>query len=164
MPKFRRLLPIIALAAVGTAAHALPAMASTTQDAILQDDGSLQANPVGTLQTMRTLGVTRVRVGVYWGNIAPGSTSRRRPAHFNASDPGAYGNRWATYDQIVLHYYPGTSLGPAPASRVRVLLADTRRELTVSSAAGFKVKQTLAPQSASTRLTSARAARQSSSQ
>jgi hypothetical protein len=101
MPQFRRLLPLIALAALGTTAHVAPALASTTQDAILQDDGALHANPLGTLQTMRALGVTRVRVGVYWGSIAPGGSSRRRPAHFNASDPGAYGNQWAIYDQIV---------------------------------------------------------------
>ena len=58
------------------------------------------------------------------------------------SQYGAYGyaqHGW-TYDQIVLHYYPGTSLEPAPVSRVRVLLADARLKLTVSSAADFKVK------------------------
>ncbi|MFN2627014.1 MAG: SpoIID/LytB domain-containing protein [Gaiellaceae bacterium] len=58
------------------------------------------------------------------------------------SQYGAYGyarHGW-TYDQIVLHYYPGTSLGPAPLSRVRVLLADARPKLSVSSASDFKVR------------------------
>ena len=37
---------------------------------------------------------------------------------------GAYGyalHGW-TYDEIVAHYYPGTTLGEAPLKRVRVLL------------------------------------------
>ena len=38
---------------------------------------------------------------------------------------GAYGfaKQGATYDEILAHYYRGTTLGPAGVSRVRVLLA-----------------------------------------
>src|SRR5436305_6195424 len=42
------------------------------------------------------------------------------------SEYGAYGNaqHGSTFDQILARYYPGTTLGPAPASTIRVLPAD----------------------------------------
>ena len=58
------------------------------------------------------------------------------------SQYGAYGyaqHGW-TFQQIVTHYFPGTTLGPAPVSRVRVLLADGKQALTVASDADFTVK------------------------
>src|SRR3954471_18217081 len=58
------------------------------------------------------------------------------------SQYGAYGyaqHGW-TYQQIATHYFPGTALGPAPVSRVRVLLADARPSLAVASDADFSVK------------------------
>jgi stage II sporulation protein D len=57
------------------------------------------------------------------------------------SQYGAYGyaeNGW-TYDQILAHYYPGTTLGQAPLSTIRVLLADRRKALTISSPLPFTV-------------------------
>ena len=33
----------------------------------------------------------------------------------------------ATYDQILAHYYPGTELGPAGVTTMRVLLAESKR-------------------------------------
>jgi stage II sporulation protein D len=61
---------------------------------------------------------------------------------------GAYGyakHGW-TYDQILAHYYTGTTLGPAPVSAVRVLLAQKKKVAlesvdawTVTDAAGTKV-------------------------
>jgi SpoIID/LytB domain protein len=58
------------------------------------------------------------------------------------SQYGAYGlaRRGTTYDRILAHYYPGTTLGPAPVSRVRVLLADGRKSLTISSKTLFRVR------------------------
>jgi stage II sporulation protein D len=53
---------------------------------------------------------------------------------------GAYGfaqQGW-TYQQILAHYYGGTSVGSAPVSSVRVLLASGRQTLTVGSTASFK--------------------------
>jgi stage II sporulation protein D len=50
-----------------------------------------------------------------------------------------YAQHGATYAQIVAHYYPGTSLGAAPVARIRVLLAATRKLVTVSSAGAFTV-------------------------
>ncbi len=102
MPRFLRVLPLIAASALGAAAiNVPPALASTSQDSIFQDDLQLMSNPAGALQTFRNLGVTRVRVGMYWSRVAPSPTSSRRPT-FNATDPAAYpAANWAVYDQIV---------------------------------------------------------------
>src|SRR6476646_9780477 len=55
---------------------------------------------------------------------------------------GAYGyaQHGFTYDQIVAHYFPGTQLGRAPVSRVRVLLSSGAKKLKITSAAGFTVR------------------------
>ena len=55
---------------------------------------------------------------------------------------GAYGfaQHGLTYDRILAHYYTGTTLGPAAVARVRVLLAEGRRRLTVGSEAPFTVR------------------------
>jgi stage II sporulation protein D len=51
------------------------------------------------------------------------------------SQYGAYGQALAgrTYEQILAHYYTGTELGRAGRKEVRVLLAEGRRALTISS-------------------------------
>jgi hypothetical protein len=78
-----------------------PARASQTQVAILQDDVQLYANPIGTLQQLRHLGVQMVRVYVRWSLFAPSPNSHHRP-RFNASDPNAYPARnWVALDAIV---------------------------------------------------------------
>jgi stage II sporulation protein D len=46
---------------------------------------------------------------------------------------------WA-YDRILAHYYRGTTIGDAPVSKVRVLLAAGKRRLDLASAAPFRVK------------------------
>lgn len=43
------------------------------------------------------------------------------------------------YARILAHYYPGTSLAPAPIKVVRVLLAQGKAKLTIASAADFRV-------------------------
>ena len=57
------------------------------------------------------------------------------------SQYGAYGyaqHGW-TYDRIVKHYYTGTTIGQAPVSRVRVLLADKAKRVTIASKLPFQV-------------------------
>ena len=54
-----------------------------------------------------------------------------------------YAQHGSSYTDIVSHYYPGTQLGPAPARTIRVLLVDTKKVVTVSSGAGFRVKDGL---------------------
>ncbi len=58
------------------------------------------------------------------------------------SQYGAYGYalHGASYQQILAHYYPGTSLGPAPSARFRVLLADRKARLTLASEVPFTVR------------------------
>ena len=91
------------LAAVLLAVPASRAAASQSQQAMLEDDVQLMADPMGTLTHLRLLGVTRVRVAVRWMTIAPDPDSRRVPRHFNAADPAAYpGANWKVWDQIVI--------------------------------------------------------------
>ncbi|HEY5873507.1 MAG TPA: hypothetical protein VIT46_09740, partial [Gaiellaceae bacterium] len=55
------------------------------------------------------------------------------------SQYGAYGQALAgrTYHQILGHYYTGTEIGKAGRKEVRVLLAEGRRAVTLSSAAPY---------------------------
>jgi hypothetical protein len=60
------------------------------------------ANPAGTLQELRHLGVGMVRIEVRWSLWAPRPTSRV-PPNFNPTDPSAYpASDWTVLDQIVL--------------------------------------------------------------
>ena len=54
---------------------------------------------------------------------------------------GAYGyaKHGLGYRSILAHYYPGTTIGTAPVRRVRVLLAQGKTKLTISSTADFTV-------------------------
>src|SRR5438874_12964783 len=92
------------------------------------------------------------------GSAAPGRsrtpappTVRTQPTFFisghgwghglGMSQYGAYGyaqHGW-TYDRIVKHYYTGTTIGQAPVSRVRVLLADKAKRVTIASKLPFQV-------------------------
>src|SRR6188472_2488353 len=93
----RRLLPVIALAVIGAGAQAVPAAASSGQEAVFQDGASLRADPVGTLATLKTLGAGRLRLLLFWSSVAPGSGSHRRPS-FKSTDPAAYpASGWALY-------------------------------------------------------------------
>ena len=61
------------------------------------------------------------------------------------SQYGAYGyaqHGW-TAQQILSHYYPGTTVGKAPVSRVRVLLADKKKALTLTSDVPYSVRDGL---------------------
>jgi SpoIID/LytB domain protein len=61
------------------------------------------------------------------------------------SQYGAYGyaqHGWSA-DQILAHYYPGTTMGKAPVSQIRVLLADKAKALTLSSTVPFSVRDGL---------------------
>jgi stage II sporulation protein D len=51
-----------------------------------------------------------------------------------------YAQRGFTYDQILAHYYTGTAIGRAPVARLRILLVDGRKKLTVSSEGALRVR------------------------
>jgi stage II sporulation protein D len=55
---------------------------------------------------------------------------------------GAYGyarHRWS-YARILAHYYVGTQLAPQPTTQIRVLLAQGRAAITISSKVPFRVR------------------------
>ena len=58
------------------------------------------------------------------------------------SQYGAYGyaQQGFGYARILAHYFPGTQLGPAPVTKVRVLLAAGRSTLELTSPAAFTVR------------------------
>jgi stage II sporulation protein D len=51
-----------------------------------------------------------------------------------------YAQQGFTYDQILAAYYPGTTLGQTTATSIRVLLADRKKTLTVSSGKAITVE------------------------
>src|SRR3954454_2928249 len=58
------------------------------------------------------------------------------------SQYGAYGYalHGSSYQQILAHYYPGTTLAPAAVTTMRVLLANAKRKLTLSSEVPYTVR------------------------
>jgi hypothetical protein len=112
------------------AALAFPAAAtaSRTQESVLQDDpqllGASPAQLDQRLSLLKAIGVDRLRVSVFWGNIAPASTRQSKP-NFPAGgprDPRAYPqNSWRPYDNIAITAKKHgldllfTLTGPAPA-------------------------------------------------
>ena len=104
MAKHRRLLPLAALLAAG-AMHVAPATASTTQEAMFQDDIQVKTNPAGTLATLRTLGVKRLRVAMQWDSVE----THRGAYNFSVYDAV---DRYAAADGIAVYFMV---TGPAPA-------------------------------------------------
>jgi hypothetical protein len=105
-----------------------PAVASRTQEAILQDDPQLlgvhPAQLNQRIQFLKAIGVDRLRVSVFWHNVAPAGNSQTKP-RFPApgpSFPASYPRgAWGPYDNIALiakrHNLDLllTVTGPAPA-------------------------------------------------
>jgi hypothetical protein len=59
------------------------------------------AQAAATIKVLKSLGVDRVHVPLYWGHIAPNPASPQKPA-FDATDPAAYpAAGWAIYDEII---------------------------------------------------------------
>jgi hypothetical protein len=121
MHRFARLLSLTAALIAGLALQGAPALASGSQQAIFEDDYEMLNNPVGALNVLGQLGVTRVRLLVQWDSIAPAAGSHSAPAGFDASDPAAYpAANWAPYDRAVRAAQAAgiqlflTLTGPAP--------------------------------------------------
>ena len=97
----------VAAAAAAVAMLACPSSASASrgQESMFQDDSLLVfRSPVDvarTLDGLRYLGVDRVRVTVFWKDLAPDPTAGRRP-NANTGDPAVYSPPgWARYDTLV---------------------------------------------------------------
>ena len=94
----------MAVAVLGTAT---PAAASTTQESVLQDDPQLLGVRPFQLEQriffLKVIGVDRLRVSVFWKNVAPRGKSQRRPRfrspgprYPQSYPPGA----WDPYDDL----------------------------------------------------------------
>src|SRR3989440_1898373 len=92
--------------------------------------GTGPAAPARALRAATTGTATFVVTGHGWGHGV------------GMSQYGAYGyaQKGFGYAKIVLHYFPGTELGDAPVSKVRVLLTSGVATLPVGSAADFRVR------------------------
>jgi hypothetical protein len=101
----RSMLTAIAIAALLTwPAGSVPpqALAATGQEAIFEADPQLYANPLGTLQRLRALGVQVVRLDIPWAAVAPNPLSHKAPRGFNGTRPAAYPTKnWSRFDAIV---------------------------------------------------------------
>jgi hypothetical protein len=101
----RRAARVLAAAAVLAALPAASAHASTSQRSIIQDDRRLLLlgafTQAQTLDDARALGADVVRANVTWANFAPKPHSKKRPKHFNGSNPKAYGKRLQILDSLV---------------------------------------------------------------
>jgi hypothetical protein len=116
----RRAIALLALAAAVAAGSAVSAHGASICT------GSCFAAPAGS-------GPLLVFSGHGWGHGV------------GMSQYGAFGyaqHGW-TAQQILAHYYPGTTTGKAPVSQVRVLLADKKKTLTLSSTVPFSVRDGL---------------------
>jgi len=99
----------------GGALAAAPAYASRNQ-ATFFEASSILLNPgkrAAAMAQLQSLGVSALRVELYWGHVAPGASSAHKPA-FNAEDPGSY--NWGAYDWL---------LAEAAARKWQVLLTVT---------------------------------------
>ena len=104
----RRLLPLLCVLLF--AAVATPADASRTQEATFQDDNQLiyttRDQLDRRLDTLKALGVDRIRATILWAAIAPDPLSRTRPAGFDATNPDDYTDAiWHHYDYLVQDAY-----------------------------------------------------------
>jgi hypothetical protein len=99
----RRLVLLAALAALVSpaAASASPVQESTFQDDALLVNGTA-TQQARTLDTLRALGVDRVRVTLQWRLVAPAAGEARKPDDFDGADPAAYPpGAWDRYDRLV---------------------------------------------------------------
>lgn len=102
MLRIKRLIPVAVLMATVGGMYAPAALASSNQEAIIQDDAMMKADPAGTLAIFKSLGVTRVRVGVGWNSLAPSPNSKKAPRNFKGGSPTSYpAAGWGIYDAIV---------------------------------------------------------------
>jgi stage II sporulation protein D len=117
------LVGVVALFAGGGAAAALLAVGSDAAGAATATTTAATTTaPAPTATNVSTAPSVVAFTGHGWGH------------GLGMSQWGAYGyalHGW-TYDRILAHYYPGTTLGPAPVSTVRILVA-SEKKVTLAS-------------------------------
>ncbi len=101
-----RLTTAILCCLAGLAALPPAAVAGVNQESTFQDDNLLVfAEPDAVAQTMdklKGLGVDRLRVSVFWRDVAPDGRKEEKPTGFDGTNPAAYPSpNWDRYDTIV---------------------------------------------------------------
>lgn len=91
----------------GLALSPSTALAAKDQESTFQDDPLLLSSDpavvAGTMDKLAALGVDRLRVSVFWKDVAPANVAQTKPAGFNAADPAQYDPKaWDKYDRIVM--------------------------------------------------------------
>jgi hypothetical protein len=103
----KTLSPLRLLAAAILLLAAFPsfALASRTQESTFQDDPLLvygtAEQQTTTLDTLKGFGVDRIRVSVFWQQLAPANDQPEKP-NFDATDPAGYQAKvWDQYDRLI---------------------------------------------------------------
>ena len=97
---------MVAVSACGSSAPSAPPLHDNRvgPESMFTSAAELTASPAeaaATIKTLKSLGVDRVHVPLYWGSLAPDSGSPHKP-DFDATDPAAYpASGWVVYDAIV---------------------------------------------------------------
>jgi hypothetical protein len=97
---------VLALAGCGSGAQhpaTLPAlMVRAAPFESLFNPGPIGADPAPLLKELRSLGVQRMRMFIWWNHVAPDPTAPVRPAGLDLSDPASYpAANWEHFDTIV---------------------------------------------------------------
>ena len=104
------ILRAVTSAALVAALACAPAEASSTQESLVQDDplllgGKTQEDVDVAFGSLAAIGVDRVRVSVFWDQVAPDPRAQKKPdfPEGSAASSGSYPRgKWAPYDRIVL--------------------------------------------------------------
>jgi len=81
------------------------AWADANAEVSIMDDqlllGASQQKINRNMATFRRLGIERLRVSAFWNQIAPASSSRRKPARFNGAEMRDPRYNWAALDRVI---------------------------------------------------------------
>jgi|SRR5947209_11306387 len=101
MPRIRTLLATLLISPLcAGAAGSSPALASHNE-AVFFEGSTILLNPKTrepAISQLQHLGVSALRVELYWVDVAPGAKSARRPS-FDATNPANY--NWGGYDWLL---------------------------------------------------------------
>ena len=94
---------IMTILALGVGlAGAGAAQAAHSQVTMVEADGQLINDPVGTVAKIRALGIGAIRLAIRWQELAPATRSFTPPRNFTGTDPADYAAAaWQPYDAIV---------------------------------------------------------------
>jgi hypothetical protein len=99
--RFACLIAALVVPALPAAAHG-----SATQESMFQDDDRLEFSSAdtvaGTLNTLKALGVDRIRLSVFWKAVAPSPGKQSKPEGFDGANPDGYPKgAWDRYDGLL---------------------------------------------------------------